>query len=216
MEIKDKLQKWNKILDSLTDEVTELKRSKDIYLSLADIVEENPKINYGNRFHGWIIRNYIHTMFLSLRRLIDKDSRTISFYNFLHDIESHTDLITRKWYLSLYKGYPNRLGNINFNSICGDKVNTLPVELVNEDMEVIENIRKKIKHFADKRLAHFDKIKKIKYTPTFDDLYESIDHLEGIVKKYHLLLRAHGIEDLTPIVQYKWKEIFKIPWINNR
>ena len=51
---------------------------------------------------------------------------------------------------------------------------------------------------------------------SFRELYDAIDTLEWLFKRYCLLLRAEEVR-LLPVPQYDWKAIFKaifkVPWI---
>jgi len=77
----------------------------------------------------------------------------------------------------------------------------------------LENLKvkaRKCEKYADQRIAHFDK-GVIKNVPTFKDLDDCIDFLEGLTKMCYRLFHAVSLTSILPVYQYDWKAIFREP-----
>ena len=65
-------------------------------------------------------------------------------------------------------------------------------------------------------MAHMDR-KKLKLSITYEELFNTFDIIEEIVKKYNwLVLLTNG--ELVPVMQGNWKAVLTFPWIrkNNK
>lgn len=151
-----------------------------------------------------------------MRRLVDKDLRSISLYTLLEDIKNNPEILSRKRYEELFKGTSSAEDH-NYINGCFDKLigkgkDYIDPEGVQKDICSLCEIRAdSLINYVNKTIAHYDK-KKIKRLPTVADLNKSIDLLENLVEKYHAIFYAEVI-DLLPRQQDPWKHIFEIPWI---
>jgi hypothetical protein len=70
-----------------------------------------------------------------------------------------------------------------------------------------------IRHYVDRRTAHYDQRGIQKPVPTFNDLTECLGLFERLIKKYEILLTGAGYSALLPVFEYDWKAIFYFPWL---
>ena len=84
--------------------------------------------------------------------------------------------------------------------------------IVQDDLKELREKGHLIEEYADKKIAHLDK-KEPKIIPTFSNADNSIDFLDKLYRKYHLIFHAEStIESVMPIYQYDWQQIFDYPW----
>jgi hypothetical protein len=64
-------------------------------------VAANPKVATPNTLHDWISFNYTHASAIGVRRMTDRDKRSISMVRVLLDIRHDAESITREWHRTL-------------------------------------------------------------------------------------------------------------------
>jgi len=181
-------KRWFKIIETISQEVIDLIRSREIYLQMQEIIISNNNINKSNRFYDWISKNYGDAAILALRRLVENNSRD----------KPHSLLVL--------------INDIKENKqIASEKFPDLTENFIETDLKNIEQINRIIKDYADKNIAHKDK-NPSKLIPTFNNIYTCINLVEIITKRYYLILTNIDY-NLCPIVQDDWKNIFKYPWL---
>ena len=83
--------------------------------------------------------------------------------------------------------------------------------IVENDLKELKQITKKVEEFSDRRIAHRD-TRTPENLPKFSEIDASIELLDKLYGKYHLLLYADGMDSLLPTYQYDWQEIFDSKW----
>lgn len=198
-------------MDRIHEDIKFLVWYKTIYLELVDIITSNPEINTGNLFWDWISRNYVSSSLMGIRRQIDKDGRAISLVRLLDDVAGNANLLTRDFYTSLYPEDMQVLAHRHFDGLAGPSAAHYPHEKAEADAQLLTELGKSFRDYIDRRLAHADKAAEVRIG-TFKELYDGIDDIEKLFRKYYLLLTATDIR-LIPVPQYDWKAIFRVPWI---
>jgi len=74
------------------------------------------------------------------------------------------------------------------------------------------NSQKKLRTFVNKHVAHKSEYK-MRRLPTYAEMDVCVDLLEGLGKKFTLLLEQKGLTDVVPVIPYDWKAPFRVPWI---
>ena len=207
--------RWKDELKFCMDLISEVLRSRNIYNKVVEIIQSNPKINYGNRHHSWMKRNYEHATLMALRRLTDHNNRTLSLKRLIDEISKHHELLNRSWFVNMdeYKHLPLDTKNRTFDRMVGEGNDVYPIDEIKKDKKFINKAKSLIKEFINKRIAHHENVEKIEKIPSYDELDEIIDGFEEIIIKYWMLLTGEYHDGLVPHVQYDWLDIFKVPWI---
>ncbi len=156
-------------------------------------------------------------------RLIDKNKDSVSMINLLdkilHDPKHFTKNEFVKQYIKGKSGFEKdtmeAVAMASFEKNFSKTGKYIDVSVVCADIGRVVSSTAEIKRFRNKRVAHKDKNDKLVFNLDFRDLDEAIDVIEKIVLKYNLLINQSGLDNLLPTVQYDWKKIFRIPWINN-
>ncbi|MEP0872513.1 hypothetical protein NDA01_22100 [Trichocoleus desertorum AS-A10] len=212
--MEQKIQKWNRWVQILREQITRLVQSNYIYAETRKIVVENSAINNSNLFYDWLTRNYVDATFMGIRRQLDDHSDCISLIKLLRDLQINSTLLTREKHLALYSKDMHTLGHNAFDILAGKDLNVFPEKTLEIDLRQLEKIKALHKEFIDRRIAHYEKVSEVQSLSTFQDLDDAISILENIFQKYFLLLTASSTK-LLPIPQYDWTSIFKQSWLPN-
>jgi hypothetical protein len=208
-----KLKKWIRWLKSINEEVTELVISRDIFWSVQELIKTNKKIQKPSSFFRYLGNTYISFIAMGIRRQIKIDSQSISFARLLSEIECHPEKISRQFFREFYKeSAVEFLADNDFNQFCDNPGDShISSSKVNNDLKQLKIKACLCEEFADKRIAHRDK-RDPKILPTFKDVDDTIDFLDKLYVKYHLIFHAESMQSLMPVYQYDWKQIFNFPW----
>ncbi len=95
-QLKNIEQKWLSDLKQLENSVSKLLENRYFFRELADIMKDNSNLSPNNRFFIWIRENYLISAAIGVRRLVDKDLRSISLYTLLEDIKNNPEILSRK------------------------------------------------------------------------------------------------------------------------
>lgn len=216
------IKKWKKWINEITNDIIDLVENRYVFNEVVSICKKEQKLKEDNLFWDFFKRSYIASMVTGVCRQVDADKDSLSIHNLLNEIFENPQSIIKRWFVVQYqKNYQNtmrgkmgRMGRNDFEQNFGKGEFVDPV-LVFADMGKLLYNTREIKKFRNKRIAHKDKNKKLKFNINFNDLNKAVDILEQITIKYNLLLNQSGYlnNTLLPIIQYDWQEIFKFPWI---
>ncbi|MFH0779960.1 MAG: hypothetical protein V1928_03840 [Parcubacteria group bacterium] len=191
-----------------------------LFNRLVEIIKNNPSIDKPNIFLDYIKINYVTTIIVAICRQIDGDKDSISLINLLYEIYNNAEKITKKWFVASYKTIGIVYGNRAFEENFGNLKHVDPA-IIYADIGNLIFYTKKIKKFRNKRVAHLDKNKEIKFDINFETLNDAIDLMEKIVKKYYLLLTQCEMDKLLPgnVLCFRddrsdEEDIFCVPWKN--
>ncbi len=153
---------------------------------------------------------------IAVRRQVDRRRRTISFARLLDSIQRKPKVLSRARFVSLYSDpvLREQMADRDFDKFAGPGNPYVDRDMVRLDLEKLMAKAKKVKEFADTRVAHYSQ-SALENLPTFADLDDCIVFMEKLLKKYLLLFRAQAYLEILPVWQYDWKEIFREPWIRS-
>jgi len=214
-----KFTKWIKWVDVIHKDTESILLNKEIHSRYLEIVKANIDIQSPSDFHEWSIRNYGSYVVMAIRRQLDCDNDVISLKRLLTELKDSPQLLTKKWFRSLYSSSDNNLpipiesfADGDFESHAGSMEHFDPA-IAETDLLKLETLGKTIAHYANKQIAHRTKVKT---SVTFSEINAFLEEFENILKKYILLFTASGYTSLTPVFQYDWEVIFTKVWIKPR
>ena len=150
---------------------------------------------------------------IGLRRQIKTDDNSISLASLLEDIIATPEVLSRRYYVSRYKGSSvEDLADGDFDRFSGPGAPHIDASMVAADLSRLREASAKCEDFADKRVAHRDR-REPKSLPTYNEVDACIDLLDELFAKYQRVFHAKASETLLPTWQYDWKSIFRTPWI---
>ncbi len=215
------LPKWRRWLSIVDNQVIHLKHLQNIFQETQKIIAANPKIHHRSAFYDLLNEGYGTAISVGIRRLDDRDNRSISFLRLLEEIRDHSSLLSRLRYVALYRDTGNKvdteltkqLANTHFDKLVGSGKRFLPKSHVIRDASLLKKSTRLIRWYVNKQVAHRN-IRQLKKLPTYKDLHDALNAIEKLVIRYESLMWAKSyLGGLTPVIQYNWKKIFKEPWI---
>ena len=210
----NKLDKYQKWLKEISDEVQGLTFSLDVWKQVTEI-ENNSEYfkKWGGHFQHWQNQNYTYRMVITLGGITDpcttqKDDR--NFIKFLGELKN-CNYISFERFLKTYSIPPvaeskrkiiEYIGDVaiyeivrtiedaqnEFKEITGYSYKEKDFsKMIDKDIEEVKQIFIKIKKWRHKKLAHITKTT-VEKVPTYEDIEKSIEQLQILVKKYYLIL----------------------------
>lgn len=215
MEKNSRFNKWNKWLELIYKEITDLSVKRYIFWEVQEIIKNNQKIQKPSAFYEFLGNCYVSSAVMTIRRQVKFGKGSISFARLLQEICDTPEVLSRDRYVALYKGSGSEcFADRDFDKFAGKGKENVDSLLVKFDLEKFRKKANGCEKYADKRIAHFDK-KMPKRVPTFDELDTCIDLLESLIKKYYQLFRGGSLVSVLPTFQYDWKQIFREPWLTS-
>jgi hypothetical protein len=216
----DELRK--RLLESLkiiTDDVQDLFVDHHIFWEVQKIIKANPKLQQTpGTFNHWMASNFVASAALAVRRQSDQDKDSVSLRRLLEELKLRPDLFSRTYFTSLYKNGPaehlKKMADHDYDKHVGAGRSELDPVRIQQDIDLLTTKTNQIRHYVNKKLAHYD-AKGLKQTvPTFTDLEDTMRSMKELVQKYNLIMRATWIADLLPTFQFDWTEVFRVTWIS--
>lgn len=211
--MKQKIEKWDRWLNKIEEEVTWLLVAKDIFWEVQYIVSSNPSIQKSSSLYSFLATGYANSCLMGVRRLTKESRNSISFMGLLRDIHDNYELLSKAYFVSLYRDEMKDIASEEFDQCPWTESGFINSVLVKGDMDRLFETTNRCIEYTDKGVAHIDR-RGIEAIPTFSELDECIDFLEELLKKYTYLMKAIDNDSFLPVYQYDWKEIFYVPWIS--
>ncbi len=205
-------RKWRTWVRRLARDVGFQLLDNEMYRELRAIVEANPKIQNPADIHVWIVRNYVTTASLSIRRVADQRTDSHSLWTLLYEFLRYPRVITRRSHRALYK-IDRTIADRAFDDLAGKNPDFLSPRIIRTDLRSLEHTTARLYRYTNKRIAHLTRSGAIRRVPTFDELQTTLDVLEHLVKKYHVLLTAEDFVRLKPQRQQNWRRVLYEPWL---
>jgi len=205
-------------LDKLNNEIISAFHHLDLFNKFGEIIDNNQALKkMDNTLLGWMKKAFSVDLVISIGRICDRDRRTDSLVRFLEELKDKNELLTRERYIGLWNSSEDNylfFANKGFDRLAGEGQQYYSPDLIAVDIVKITESEpiKRILAYRNKYIAHSDRIKE--ESPTYTDLFQAFEIIEGIVQRYNLLIRAASFSQLTPVMQGNWQEVLTIPWIN--
>jgi len=214
------LRDW---LEQLFQQVRQLRIDEHIWEETQKVIAANPKLQQPSHFYAWMQDMYVSGIAMAIRRQLDDDTRTMSFYRFLKRLKGDPSAISRKRYRALYKDGDPPVEQLKRTGLLDQTVNRAYDRLVGagkpqpdasdiqQEIDDLKRVATRFVDFANQVVAHDDQTKPTAL-PTFGEVNDVISYMEKLIQKYVTLLEAaHRSVDLN--FQYDWQAIFRTPWI---
>lgn len=210
-------KEWDGWLSTIYTDLQQTFVNRYVFRETMAVVEANLKIQIDDTFYGWMRMVYSQSTVMAVRRQVDKRKDVASFARLLEQIKEFPAVVSRERYVALYVGsvVPEYIAHRHFDEYSGSEQPYISVEMVNGDLEKLKRLASSVAKFSHKRVAHYDH-KEFHATPTWKELDDCLDFLEVLLKKYLGIFRAEAHLHIVPVWQYNWKEIFTMPWINQK
>jgi hypothetical protein len=207
-----KLEKWGKWIAAIDNDMVSLATSRLIYEETKQIIINNSALAAGPTvFFNCLVRWYVDSAIMGLRRHLKIDGDSISLAGLLQDIAGTPKFLSRTHFVSL-SDKPEMHPHLNrtFDKYAGQEAEYVSSEAVKQELDEFRKRSKRCETYADRLVAHLDK-HSIKDLPTFQEFYDAVDFAETLLKKYTLLIRGSSLLSVTPVVLEDWMAIFRVP-----
>lgn len=209
-----KIRLWSSWIDEIREQHSNLLNLKQIYDDVQDIISKNKKLHQPSSFYDWLSETYVTTITVGLRRVVYKSGSSICLLNLIQNMAKQPEIISREYYVGLYKDTPLKVANKHYDKLVGDEATHPSKAYFNKDITDLNSVTKTLKDYVDKHVAHIAPNKQSTVLPTWKDLNDALLKVEAYIKKYCSLIKAEGWVQLTPTIQEPWKAIFETAWID--
>ncbi len=210
-----RLKKWIRWLKAVHDDIQQLLVKRNIFWEVQDIIKANGELHKPSSFYSYLGDTYVAYITIGIRRQIKVDNQSISFARLLTELADTPSVLSRKYYVSLYKNsVVEQFADRDFDRFCGSDKMCISKDMVLADLSELNRVASVVEDFADKRIAHHDK-RQPKVLPRFEEVDSSLDALDKLYCKYQSVFHATAMSSLMPVYQYDWKQIFTVPWLKN-
>jgi hypothetical protein len=208
-----KLKKWLRWLKVVHGDIQQLVIKRNIFWDVQEIIRTNAALHKPSSFYSYLGDTYVAYISIGIRRQIKIDRQSISFARLLTELANTPAVMSRKYYVSLYKGSTvEQLADRDFDRFCEADKSCISSDMVLADLDELNRAASLVEDFADKRIAHHDK-QQPKVLPRFEQIDSCLDALDKLYCKYHGVFHASAMNSLMPVYQYDWKQIFTVPWL---
>jgi len=208
-----KLKKWLRWLKVVHDDIQQLLIKRNIFWEVQDIIRTNAALHKPSSFYSYLGDTYVAYVSIGIRRQIKIDNQSISFARLLTELANKPGVLSRKYYVNLYKGSTlEQFADRDFDRFCGTDKTCISPDMVLVDLDKLTRAALAVEDFTDKRIAHRDK-RQPKAVPRFEQVDLCLDTLDKLYCKYHRVFHASAMSTLMPVYQYDWKQIFTVPWL---
>ena len=212
--MKQKLEKWETWLKTVSQEIEHLAASQQIYRETVKIILSNGSLPKENIFLDFLQEWYVHSIVMGLRRQLKTGDANVSLVGLLKDVAGASCFLSRERFVNLviYDGRGTKQPNETFDKYVGKGTQFLASQKICEDLRKFKDIAKKCEEYADRLVAHRDK-RGVPEVPIYKDLEEALTFMSDLLKKYSLLIRGNELRTVQPVIPQNWTVIFKQPWI---
>lgn len=210
-------KKWRKWLKRVGQDLGSLLTGHDIFAEIQQIVAANKKVQTPDLYFLWIKDNYAARVTIGIRRLIDADNRSISLTRLIKDISNNREALPRDYYISSYRKWMKDAGfaDRDFDQFANRGKKYVSTYKLSRDIKRLASETRLMKKFADTWIAHCDlnQKNKVRRIPTFKDVSKTLESLDAVYCRYHLLLTRGGMTTRKPSLQFDWKKPLRHAWI---
>ena len=217
-ERRKRLIRW---LDVIYKDVQDVLLDDHVFWEIQEIFKTNSRLSSTpSIFNQWMASGFIQSAALGVRRQADKDDNCVSLYRFLLELKKFPVLASREYVVGMYSAsrLPGHVGehlaNGDYDRLVGPSLSQPNPDQIQTEIDELLTKTDQIRHYVDRRAAHYDQRGVQKPIPTFNDLTECLILFERLIKKYKILLTGAGQSTLLPVFQYDWKAVFYFPWLS--
>jgi hypothetical protein len=211
-----RMTEWIKVIAS---EVADTLLEHYIFWEVQAVIRANSALAKArSHFFQWMGDVFVSSAASAVRRQIDSGKDSICLRRLLMEVRDYAQIVTRAHYLGVCGNPPvgDFLRDINehaFDKWAGSGGTYVDPNGVEHDLQTLLDTCERIRHYVNKRVAHFDKHGIAPgMMPTFQDLDDACSLLERLTQKYHLMFTGVWIGQLRPAIIYDWTGIFDVAW----
>ncbi|MGH2719788.1 MAG: hypothetical protein ACRDJU_14605 [Actinomycetota bacterium] len=197
-------------LASLRRDIYELHLRKKVHDEFMELLRRNGQD--GSIFADLFHKMYLDSQVMAIRRQTDDDTRTLSLYGLLGQLQEGTPQSTRAWYVNRWltsvvpsdpeeRELHTSMANEAFDRFCDwPAARKLGKGRLQADRQELEGLTERVVKFVNTFVAHRSRTTG-PVTLTYQDFEGAIAHLGEMLLRYFLLLNQGGLLSATPVIQ---------------
>jgi AbiU2 len=206
-------RRWRRWWKMLLTDITTIALHRYVYQEVTAMIDAKPALRVPSAFYDWMRLAYVTDMTAAIRRLVDWDRRSISLVRLIEEIADHPEVISRRRFVSLYRGaLPRRLAQGDFERFARPGAETIDPRVIQRHRRDLLAAHRRLRMFVNKHVAHRAR-HPMRHLPVYSDLDKCVDVLEQLAKEYSRLLEAVALARVVPVIQYDWQKPFRMPWL---
>ena len=197
-------------------QVQEVLVNEHVFWEVQKVIENNDRLQQApGFFNEWMASVFVHSAAVAARLQTMTGQNSVSLRRILEELQQHPEIVSREYFVGLHGDEDGikEMGHRTFDRLAGPGAERLDSKRIDQDLKQLDRMADQIKHYTNRRIAHYDERGLRQDLPTFDDLTKCLKGLDELVKKYRLVLEAVSMSSLLPTFQFDWKEVFYFPWI---
>lgn len=216
------LRRLKSHLEEVHSQVVTLHWQRMVYRRVREIVAANPRINKPSLVYHWIGQLYAMSAAVAVRRLLDKNRRSISLATIVQRLTDNPALMTRRRFVSGYRKSMRDAGIADeaFDEFAGPGGQAVHPDILQRKLDEAVAKCAPIRKYVNKVVAHTDRARPAGL-PKLADLTKAIDALGELLKELELLIRQVDLVSLEaegsvePLLPHDWDSVFREPWIRD-
>jgi hypothetical protein len=209
---------WREWLKIINGDVVTLHHDRHLFREIMGMIERNPNLPKQSVVYDWIIRQYVVSATMGVRRQVDTRRDVISMERLLLEIENNCKSITRDWFVAQYRTGMADLAHRDFDRFAPGGAPHVDPTVVKDDRQCLKKTCDNLSRWASNYVAHLNKAIALGQSTsplkaTWRELDEAIDLLGELLRKYELLLNQAGMLAVEPVILEDWQQVFRVPWL---
>lgn len=180
------LERASADLTELMHEVLDLVSDHDVYCKVQDVIKGNAKLLLAHSaFFDMMNDSFAYAATVRIRRIVDKNHRTISLLRLLEELEEYPELLDGK----------------------------VTAAALQDDIRKLKESTERVKGYVDQYVAHHQRTPTADI-PLYREVTRTIKIITDVFKKYYFVIRATDISLQVSYAEDPIA-IFHFPWINS-
>jgi len=154
-------RRWHDDLQVIRVQVTHLYEKQKVWAKYSQALRGLDISEAAHIMHDWIMHNYVESMTMGVRRMVDKSSRDqpVSIYELLVDIAEHVEEVTEQNFVANWRPRGELEAQRAVRAFRGLFPSGIPPrsEEIQREASLLRESAKSILLHADKRIAHIDR-----------------------------------------------------------
>jgi hypothetical protein len=212
-----RIDEWREWLKVINREIVVLHLNRRFFREIMQMIRGNRTLPKNSVVYDWIIRQYIVSATMGVRRQVDTSRKVVSMARLLEQIARHATSITRNWYKAQY-GELKAFADAAFDKFARPGASAVNPEVVRADLAELRSTTRNLLDWTNDYVAHLEENasrgqSNSRPSVTWKELDAAIDLLGELLKKYQLLLNQSSMVRVEPVIPPTWTKVFTVPWL---
>lgn len=203
---------WAQDVETIKDELVWLMGKRTIWKAHNESLRGTSITDSTVIVHDWLRENYLDSVLMGLRRILDGTKRTKSLLTLLEELRAQTSILSYDRFRTLWR-------NGEFGDIAAAKAyrqfskdgRSFDPSTIEADIRCLKTDYSKILGYVNTNVAHrtADATQGSENTTiTFGELHAAFDEAGRVINRYLLLLTASTVLEFEPAMPLGFEEAF--------